>query len=317
MKAMQFQAYGDPSQLHLAEAAQPEPSATQLLVKVAASSVNPVDWKLHSGAYRLLMPIRFPSTPGFDLAGEVSAVGANVQNFRPGDRIFAMSDRRSGHAAAEYVVVGEAAAAQAPANLSAAEAACIPLAGLTALQCLRDLGHLEAGQRVLIIGASGGVGHLALQIAKSYGANVTGVCSGHHVAMVGELGADRVFDYTREPDFLRGDKYDVILDAVVRAPASALLGALTAYGRYVATLPSFTRIVAATVLPVFSKKRIGIVRVSPRGKDLDALRRLCESGELRPVIDKTFRLSDLAAAYEYSRQGRTAGKIAVIVSDTV
>jgi NADPH:quinone reductase-like Zn-dependent oxidoreductase len=201
--------------------------------------------------------------------------------------------------------------------LSVAEAACIPLAGLTALQCLRDLGHLEARQRVLIIGASGGVGHLAVQIAKSYGANVTGVCSGDHVAMVGKLGADRVIDYTRKPDFLRSDKYDVILDAVVRAPVSALLGALTAHGRYVATLPSLTRIAAATVLPIFSKKRIGIVRVSPRGQDLDALRRLCESGELRPVIDKTFRLPDLAEAYEYSRQGRTAGKIAVIVSDTV
>jgi NADPH:quinone reductase-like Zn-dependent oxidoreductase len=114
MKAMQYQAYGEPSQLHLAETAQPEPSATQLVVKVAASSVNPVDWKLHSGAYRLVMPIRFPSTPGFDLAGKVSAVGANVQHFRPGDRVFAMSDRRPGHAAAEYVVLGEAAGRELP-----------------------------------------------------------------------------------------------------------------------------------------------------------------------------------------------------------
>lgn len=134
------------------------------------------------------------------------------------------------------------------------------------------------------------------------------------MALVGELGADRVVDYTREPDFLANGMYDLIFDATVRSQVSAPVHALTARGRYVATLPSLTRIAAATALPIFSKKRIGFVRVSPRGRDLDELRRLCEAGALRPVIGKIFPLPELAAAYDYKRRGRTTGKIAVIVN---
>lgn len=314
MKAMQYEGYGGPDKLRCADVPRPEPGAAQLLVRVAAASVNPVDWKLHDGTYRWVLPMRFPSTPGFDLAGEVVAVGANVRRFKPGERVYAMSDIRPGRASAEYVVIGEAAAARPPANLSAREAAALALAGLTALQCLRDLGRLRAGQRVLVIGASGGVGHLAVQIAKAYGAHVTGVCSTRHVALVRGLGAERVVDYTREPSFLAPGAYDVILDLIVREPIRALLAALTTSGVYVSTLPSLMRVAAALILPAISKKRVRVVSVKPRGRDLDELRRLCEAGALRPVIDKTFRLEDLAAAHAYSRQGKTTGKIAVDVA---
>ena len=313
MKAMQYQGYGDPSRLTLVEAPRPAPGASQLLVRVAASSVNPVDWKLHDGSYRWLVPVRFPSTPGFDLAGEVVEAGANVRRFKPGERVYAMSDIRPGRAAAEYAVVGEAAAALMPANLDAAQAAALPLAGLTALQGLRDLGGVRAGQRVLVIGASGGVGHLAVQIAKAYGAHVTGVCSFRHTAMVRGLGAERVIDYTREPDYLASGPYDLILDLIVQQPVRELLGALTDRGVYVSSLPSGGRIAAAVLLPVASRKRVKMIGVKPRGADLDELRRLCEAGALRPVIEKRFALEELAAAHAYSRHGRTAGKITVVV----
>ena len=191
MKAMQYQQYGGPDQLRLADVPRPQPGARQLLVRVAASSVNPIDWKLHNGSLRWLTPVRFPSIPGYDLAGEVVEAGAEVRRFRPGDSVFAMADVRPGRASAEYAVVGEAAAAYMPANLSAADAAAVPLAGLTALQCLRDLGHIRAGQRVLVIGASGGVGHFAVQLANTWGTEVTGVCGPRHVELVRGLGADR------------------------------------------------------------------------------------------------------------------------------
>ncbi len=293
----------------------PRPAATQLLVRVAASSVNPVDWKLHSGAYRWLMPVRFPSVPGFDIAGEVVEAGSDVTRFRPGDRIFAMADARPGGAAAQYAVVGERAAARMPANLAPREAAAVPLAGLTALQALRDLGEITAGKHVLIIGASGGVGHFAVQIAKSYGAIVTGVCSGRNAEMVRRLGADRVIDYTKQSDFAGPRPYDLALDLVVRGRIRSFLSLMAKDGIYVSSLPSFGRIAAAFLLPLGSKRRVRIVGVKARGADLEQLRTLCEAGQLRPVIDRVFRLEELGAAHAYSRQGRTAGKIAIILGE--
>ncbi len=189
MKAMQYEGYGGPERIRPAEVPVPRPSESQVLVRVEASSVNPVDWKLHSGAYRWIMPVRFPSIPGFDIAGEVTEVGDRVTRFKPGDRVFAMLDTRPGGASAEYAVVGESAAAPAPQGLSALEAAAIPLAGLTALQALRDLGPVGAGMRVLIVGAAGGVGHFATQIAVANGAHVTAVCGTRHTEMMRALGA--------------------------------------------------------------------------------------------------------------------------------
>jgi len=315
MLAMQYQGYGGPDMLKPAELPVPRPTASQLLVRVAASSVNPIDWKVHSGQYRWLMPVKFPSTPGFDLAGEVIEVGAKVTNFKPGDRIFAMLDRRPGGTSAEYVVVGESAAARLPANLSAQEAAALPLAGLTALQCLRDLGHLAAGKQVLIVGASGGVGHLAVQIAKSQGASVTAVCSGRNADLLRQLGADHVIDYTQQSDFRGAQNYDMVLDLMVQAPLRAFLSVMAKDGVYVASLPTFSRLAAAMLLPIVSKRRVRIAAVKPRGADLDVLRATCEARKLRPIVDRVFRLHDLAAAHAYSQKGRVVGKIVIAVAD--
>lgn len=315
MRAMRYRGYGGPDQIEPAEVPVPRPTRSQLLVRVAASSVNPVDWKVHSGQYRWLMPVRFPSIPGFDVAGEVIETGAQVTRFKAGDRVFAMADTRPGGASAEYSVVGELAAARMPAGMSAREAAAVPLAGLTALQALRDLGRVAAGKRVLVIGASGGVGHFAVQIARSYGANVTAVCSGRHTDMVRRLGADRVIDYTSQSDFSGPQPYDVVLDLVVRQPVRAHLALLARDGIHVSGLPSFGRIAAAFLLPLCSRRRVRVVGVRPRGEDLDQLRGLCEAGALRPVIDRVFRLEELAAAHAYSQRGRTSGKIAIVVQE--
>lgn len=313
MKAMQCRAYGGPDQLAQADVPVPRPRPSQLLVRVMASSVNPVDWKLYSGRYRWLMPVRFPFTLGFDMAGEVAEVGVQVTRFRPGDRIFAMLDAYPGGASAEYAVVGERAAALMPANLSAHEAAAVPLAGLTALQALRDLGQVSASKRVLIIGASGGVGHFAVQIAKGDGAHVTAVCSGPHVDMVHGLGADHVIDYTKECDFSGAQSYDIVLDLVVQRPMRPFLPLMAKDGVYVSSLPSFGRLAAVFLLPFYSKRRVRIVRVKSSGDDLAQLCTLCEMGKLRPVIDRVFRLEELAAAHTYSQQGRTAGKTVISV----
>ena len=314
MKAMQYRDYGTPDQLQLVDVPMPRPEPTQLLVRVLATSVNPIDWKLHNGQYRHIMPVRFPSIPGFDLAGEVTEVGAQVTRFKPGDRVFAMLDRRPGGTSAEYVVVGELAAARSPTNLKPEEAAAIPLAGLTALQCLRDLGRIASGKRVLIIGATGGVGHFAVQIARSYGANVTAVCSGRNTELMRRLGADRIIDYTQTPDLRGPQPYDLVLDFIAHSPLRQLLALLAANGIYVSSLPSASRIAAAFLLPLVSRRRVRIAGVKPRGVDLDELSRLCEAGTLRPVIDRTFNFEELAAAHAYSQQGRTVGKVVIQVA---
>ncbi len=313
MKAMQYEGYGGPERIRPAEVPVPRPSESQVLVRVEASSVNPVDWKLHSGAYRWIMPVRFPSIPGFDIAGEVTEVGDRVTRFKPGDRIFAMLDTRPGGASAEYAVVGESAAAPAPQGLSALEAAAIPLAGLTALQALRDLGPVGAGMRVLIVGAAGGVGHFATQIAVANGAHVTAVCGTRHTEMMRALGAERVIDYGKHDDLQPPEQYDFVLDLIVRAPLGSFLSAMSRNGVYVASLPSPSRIAAALTLPLVARQRVRIVGVKPRGEDLAALSTLCASGKLRPVIDREFALAELAAAYTYSRDGHAGGKIVIAV----
>jgi 2-desacetyl-2-hydroxyethyl bacteriochlorophyllide A dehydrogenase len=313
MRVMQYRNAGGPDQIVAAETRIPRPVATQLLVKVAASSVNPVDWKLRNRRSLFYRPVSFPSIPGADLAGEVVDMGARVTGFKPGDRVFAMASERTSAASAEYAVVEGEAAARAPANLLLAEAAAIPLAGLTALQSLRDLGAIAAGQRVLIVGAAGGVGHLALQIAKSYGAHVTAVCSGRHADMVRGLGADVVIDYTQRRDYSGEWPYDLVFDLIVRTPLSDFLAVLAPAGVYVSTLPDFSRVGAALLLPLASRRRVRITMVKARGTDLDQLRALCEAGKLRPVIDRTFPLSELAVAHAYSQQGRAGGKILVTI----
>jgi 2-desacetyl-2-hydroxyethyl bacteriochlorophyllide A dehydrogenase len=317
MKAMQYTGYGDPSKIRPAEVSAPKPSANQLLVKVAASSVNPIDWKLRNGSLRFLVPMRFPSIPGMDLAGEVVETGAKVSRFRPGDRVMAcLSSRRSG-TAAEFAVVDERSAASAPKAMNDHEAAALPLAGLTALQSLRNLGRLKAGDNVLVVGASGGVGHYAVQIAKALGANVSAVCGTANVSWVRELGADEVIDYTRTTEFGSAASFDLIFDTVVSEPFERYEELLKPEGIYVSTLPTIGLVARSLWFRLFSKKRIKFVMVKSNGDDLAFLGELAEQGRLRSVIDNVFPLSQLEAAHRRSQTGHARGKIVVDIRGTL
>lgn len=314
MKAVIYRRPGPPDVLEYADVPDPAITGRQVLVRVRAAGVNPVDWKMRR--MRLRVPWqRWPVIPGSDLAGEVVRAGAAATRFQPGDAVYGMLSPFTGGAYAEYAAVAEDRLARKPANCSFEEAAAVPVAGLAALQALRDLGHIAAGARVLINGASGGVGSFAVQIAKAYGAVVTAVSSGKNAEFTTALGADRAIDYLRE-DFTRsGGAYDLIFDAVAGRTFSECRRVLDRHGVYVSTLPS-----AATVRDLV----VGSFRQGPRARavflrakraDLDALTSLIEAGKVRPRIDRVFPLAQAAEAHAYSEAGRARGKIVIHVAD--
>jgi len=312
MLAMQYQGYGSPDLLKPAEVPVPRPAASQLLVRVAASSVNPVDWKLHNGQYRWIMPVKFPSTPGLILLAKSLRWERRSRTSSPetGSSLCSIGGRWS---ECEYVVVGEAAAAQLPANIPEQEAAAIPLAGLTALQTLRDLGHLAAGKQVLIVGALAGSATLPCKLPRARRSR-DGRMRGQNADLMRQLGADHVIDYTKQSDFRGSQDFDIVLDLIVQAPLRAFFSVMAKDGVYVASLPSLSRLAAALLLPFVSKRRVRIAAVKPRGEDMDVLRAFCETRKLRPVVDRVFRLNELAAAHAYSQKGRVVGKIVIAVA---
>ena len=327
MKAIVYCNYGVPN-LKFQEIEKPTPADDQLLVKVRAASVNPLDWHFVEGTpyfMRLMgVGLRKPKDTrlGVDFAGTVEAVGKNVTKFKPGDEVFG---GRTG-AFAEYVCVREArAVALKPANITFEQAASVPIAAITALQGIRDKGKVQPGQKVLINGASGGVGTFAVQIAKSMGADVTGVCSTRNLDMVRSLGADHVIDYTKE-DFTKGDqRYDVILDNVANHSLSEFRRVLNPDGRYVLIGggganegrwlgPGLTQGVKAMVLSKFVGQKMGMMLAELNQKDLTFLADLMQSGKVTPVIDRTYKLSDLPDAIRYLEEGHARGKV-VITAD--
>ena len=326
MKAIVYCDYGVPN-LKFQEIEKPTPADDQLLVKVRAASVNPLDWHFVEGTpyfMRLMgVGLRKPKDTrlGVDFAGTVEAVGKNVTKFKPGDEVFG---GRTG-AFAEYVCVREGrAVALKPANITFEQAASVPIAAITALQGVRDKGKVQPGQKVLINGASGGVGTFAVQIAKAAGADVTGVCSTRNLDMVRSLGADHVIDYTKE-DFTKGDqRYDVILDNVANHSLSEFRRVLNPDGRYVLIGggganegrwlgPGLTQAFNAMVLSKFVSQKMGMMLGDLNQKDLTALADLMESGKVTPVIDRTYKLSELPQAIEYLEQGHARGKVVIAV----
>jgi NADPH:quinone reductase-like Zn-dependent oxidoreductase len=286
-----------------------------VLVRVAAASVNPIDWKLASGKLRLVMPIKLPLVPGFDVAGDILELGAGVSAISPGDRVHARIERNRGTGScAEFAVAAIDVVAKVPTQLDPADAAALPLAGITALQGLRDRGglRLEGSQdRVLVIGASGGVGHLAVQIARASGATVVGVCSGRNAALVSSLGAHDVIDYTK-PDPYRGQApFDIVLDCVGGSPFR-WMKLLASSGRFVSVMPGPGVFLRSAIDPLTSKK-VSAVMLKSNAGDLRVLDRLVEAGKLRVVIDSHYPLAQLRAAWERSMSGRTVGKIVIDV----
>ncbi|HSB18868.1 MAG TPA: NAD(P)-dependent alcohol dehydrogenase [Anaeromyxobacteraceae bacterium] len=322
MKAIVYREYGSPDVLGLEDVEKPTPAANEVLVRVRAAALNPLDWHLMRGTPyigRVTMGLLRPKVTrlGVDVAGQVEAVGSDVTQFKPGDEVFG---GRTG-AFAEYVCVREdRALVLKPSNLTFEQAAAVPVAAITALQGLRDKGHLQPGLKVLINGASGGVGTFAVQIAKSSGAEVTGVCSTRNVDLVRSIGADRVIDYTRE-DFTRGaHRYDVILDCVgnhslldsrrVLNPRGTYVMVGGPAGRWIDPLP---RALEALVLSRFVSQDMAFFLAELNKKDLTILRDLLQAGKLTPVIDRRYGLGEVPAAIRYLEQGHARGKVVITV----
>ncbi|MDF5712237.1 MAG: NAD(P)-dependent alcohol dehydrogenase [Nostoc sp. S4] len=313
MKAVVIHRYGGVQVLQYEDVEQPKIQPTQLLVKVRASSVNPIDWKIRQGMLSLLTGSKFPKILGFDVAGDVVQVGSQVTRFQVGDAIYG-STSFPGGGYAEFAAIPENLATLKPTNLSDEEAAAVPLAALTALQALRDCGNIQSGQAVLINGAAGGVGSFAVQIASALGAVVTGVSSSKNLDLVKSLGAERVIDY-KQQDFTKDTtQYDIIFDAVGKRSLSQTKKVLKPNGVYITTLPSPETVVQSLLTALIPGQKAKLVFEKPNAKDLIYLKELIEAGKIRAVIDRTYPLQELAAAHAYSETGRAVGKIAIAVS---
>ena len=324
MRAIVQDTYGTAAVLELRDIDAPEIEDHKVLVCVHAAGVNPADWAIMSGLPYIARPVYGLRRPkvrirGTDVAGHVKAVGANVTRIRPGDEVFGWSTGSF----ADYVAVSEDALSPKPANLTFEQAAAVPMAGLVALQALRDHGHVQAGQHILINGASGGVGTFAVQIAKSLGATVTGVCGTTNMDLVRSIGADHVIDYTRE-DFTRnGQRYDVILDNVGNHSLAGLRRALTPSGTLVPNGGRFDnhwfagggRVISASVSSRFVSQTLQPFLVSPRLADLIVLTTLIEADKLIPVIDRSYPLSETPDAVHYVGEGHAHGKVVVTVGE--
>lgn len=323
MKGIERECYGAPEVLRYGDLAKPTPADDEVLVKVHAASVNPLDWHYVEGTpYLVRIDGGFgkPDNPrlGVDFAGTVEAVGKSVRRFKPGDEVFGA---RMG-AFAQYVTIREERAiAPKPPNVSFEQAAAVPIAALTALQALRDRGHVTAGQKVLINGASGGVGTFAVQIAKAYGAEVTGVCSTRNLELVRSLGADHVIDYTRE-DFTRtGEHYDLIIDNVSTHSVSDYRRVMSPHGLYVMIGSATTGHwfgwleipLEAWIQSPFVSQKFGMMLADLNKDDLAVLGDLMQSGKVTPAIDRTYKLSETAAALRYLETGHARGKVVLTV----
>ncbi|HEX7144125.1 MAG TPA: NAD(P)-dependent alcohol dehydrogenase [Gaiellaceae bacterium] len=323
MKAIVYHEYGSPDVLELREIDKPVVEDDEVLVRVRAASANPADWHFMRGQPYIMRPqsgLRKPrnSVLGRDISGQVEAVGKAVTRFRPGDEVF--GDVETG-GFAEYRCVSEGFLGPKPANLTFEQAAAVPLAALTALQGLRDAGQVQPEQKVLIIGASGGVGTFAVQIAKWLGADVTGVCSTRNVEMVRSLGADHVIDYTQEDFTQSGQKYDLIFQLAGTRSPSDCRRALTPKGTLVLSsgesdgrwIGPVDRIIKAVVLSPFVSQKLGSFLAKPNEEDLQFLKELIEAGKVKPVIDRRYPLSEAPEAIRYLEEGHARGKVVITV----
>ena len=323
MKTIVQDEYGSPEVLQLRDIGKPEIEDNEVLVHVHAAGVNPGDWAIMSGLPYIARPVyglRKPKNAvrGTDVAGTVEAVGTGVRRLQPGDEVFGLCSGLGG-AFAEYASVSEDALALKPTNLSFEQAAAVPTAGLVALQALRDHGGVRAGQKVLINGASGGIGTFAVQIAKALGAEVTGVCSTRNVDLVRSIGADHVIDYTWEDFTQKDQRYDFILDNVANHSLSDLRRALTPTGTLVPNGGGFDnhwfasggRVISAHVLNRFVSHRLRPFLVSPKFEDLLVLKEMIEAGKMTPVIERTYPLSETSQAIGHVGEGHARGKVVI------
>jgi NADPH:quinone reductase-like Zn-dependent oxidoreductase len=301
MKAAVYTKGASGKVLEIRDIPQPTPTDNQVLLQVRAASVNPLDWRLKR------------QRPGVDVAGEVVAVGAKVTKFKPGDAVFGVGKG----AFAEYACASETTVVAKPEGITFEQAAAVPIAGLTALQGLRDKGRLQAGQKILINGASGGIGTFAVQIAKSFGAYVTGVCSTKNVDLVRSLGADRVIDYTSEDFTQDSERYDILLDNAANRKLSEMSRVLTPNGISVMAGapkkfgPVFARLFEILAWSLFSKHKFRFFIANLNNDDLLFLNQLFQAGKLSPAIDRCYPLAQVAEAMVYAQEGHARAKVVI------
>jgi NADPH:quinone reductase-like Zn-dependent oxidoreductase len=317
MKAIVYTKYGSPSEvLKLMDVEKPAPKDNEVLVKIFASSINDGDKSLIRGSpfvarfsSGLLKPKH--KIPGGDIAGQVEAVGSKVKQFQPGDEVFGDLGASGFGAFAEYVSAPENTLALKPVNLTYEEAASFPQYALVALQGLRDKGQIQPGYKVLINGASGGVGTFAVQVAKSFGAEVTGVCSTRNLDLVRSIGADHVIDYTREDFAKKEERYDLILDSVANRPLSDYKRALSPEGSYVAVAFNLNALILGPMMSKKGGQKVSQLSHEPNVEDLVYMKGLIEAGKVAPIIDRRFPLGEIAEAFRYFVEGRPSGKVVI------
>jgi NADPH:quinone reductase-like Zn-dependent oxidoreductase len=325
MKAISYDRYGSPDVLKCAETAKPAPADDEVLIRIRAAAVNPYDWHFMRGepyAVRIAAGgLRKPKDTrlGGDVAGEIEAVGRNITQFKQGDGVFGSCKG----AFAEYACTSESKLVMKPDNVTFEQAASVPIAAITALQGLRDKGQIKQGQTVLINGAAGGVGTFAVQIAKSFGADVTGVCSTRNVEMVRSIGADQVVDYTQEDFTKSARRYDVILDCVGNHSFAECRRVLNPRGIYVGAggtsdnwmIGPLTSAIKALVLSWFVSQKQAMVLAKPSKEDLTIMHDLMEAGKVTPVIDRSYSLREVPDAIRYLEQGHARGKVVITLDN--
>ena len=312
MRAIVYRDYGDPNVLEMTEVPTPKRTSDEVLIKVHASSVNPIDYRLRSGQLKGLLPGGFPRIPGYDIAGVVEAIDNNLDcELKVGDRVMAFLDALRGGALAEYAVCGPDVVAKIPESMSFEDAAAIPLAGTTALQSLRDHGEIQRGQQVLINGASGGVGAFAVQISKSYDCHVDAVASGENRDFCLGLGADHFYDYEQTSFTKSDERWNLVFDASGKSGYLDARSVLLDGGRFVSTEPDLKGMMM-TVLTWPLDKSGTVMLAKPSAKDLQTLVELYVAGKLKITIDRRFPLLEAAAAHRRVEEGVDRGKVVLI-----
>jgi NADPH:quinone reductase-like Zn-dependent oxidoreductase len=318
MKAIVYTEYGSPDVLQFKDVEKPAPRDNEVLVKVHAASANPADWHLMRAEpflARLANGLLKPKNKklGADVAGQVEAVGSNVTQLQVGDDVFGEMALNELGSFAEYVCAPEVLMALKPARMTFEQAAAVPLAAFTALQGLRDKGQIQPGQKVLINGASGGVGTFAVQIAKSFGTEVTGVCSTRNLDMVRSIGADHVIDYTQADFTQTGQRYDLIFDAVGNRSVSDYKRALSHNG--ICSVAGFTSLSRLFQIMLLGGKKVGMMKTAKANKeDLVFIKELLEAGKVVPVIDRCYPLAETAEAIRYLETGHARGKVVITIA---
>jgi NADPH:quinone reductase-like Zn-dependent oxidoreductase len=313
MKAILMDRHGNADVMQYRDIAKPSPQADEILVQVYATSVNPVDWKIRQGDFQLFTALSLPRGVGADFSGVITDIGSQVTRFCIGDAVYGALNPIAGGAHAEYLVVSASQAALKPANMTHLEAAAVPIAGVTALQSLRELGEIKSGYKVLINGASGGVGTYAVQIAKAMDAEVTGTCSRENFQLVESLGCDRLINY-HETDFTQESiEYNIIFDAVGKRNFWECQDVLSPNGVYISTLPGMENVAAGAVTFLLPGKKAKLILAQPNGQNLTELKTLIEADKIRSIIDSTYPLSDAIAAHRRSESHRAKGKVVIAV----